>query len=58
MFLFVIQPLDQAEIIKNFKVHYRKYVVRHMLDAIEKLAEMQSVSILQAMRMASSPDMP
>ncbi len=46
-----LQPLDQG-IIQNFKVYYRKCVVRHILDAIEKSSEM-SVNLLQAMRMAS-----
>ena len=49
----VLQPLDLG-IIKNFKVHYRKLLIRHVLAKIKECSAadevVKSVTILNAIR--------
>jgi len=47
----VLQPLDQG-IIRNFKVHYRRQVVEHIIAAIEESNDL-SINVLHAIRMAA-----
>jgi hypothetical protein len=43
----ICQPLDQ-EIIKNFKVHYRQRLLRHILSRVDQNVENKSINVLDA----------
>ncbi|KAL4149420.1 hypothetical protein QTP88_003372 [Uroleucon formosanum] len=43
----ICQPLDQR-IIKNFKVHYRQQLLRHILSRVDQNVENKSINVLDA----------
>ncbi|XP_060844196.1 tigger transposable element-derived protein 6-like [Rhopalosiphum padi] len=43
----ICQPLDQG-IIKNFKVHYRQRLLRHILSRVDQNVENKSINVLDA----------